>query len=194
MAQETVFCPRCGRSNLPGGAFCEKCGAALSPGQAPQMVSAIPVFVESPYGGFWIRVLAFLIDRVVIAAIFSPLAIFFALRMVAELQQLPRHSPEQLGPILQFVAIVAPLGLVVQWLYEALLASSTWQATVGKRVLNLKVTDEEGYPISFEHATGRFFAKMLSALTLCIGFLMVAFTARKQGLHDMIAGTLVMKC
>jgi uncharacterized RDD family membrane protein YckC len=81
----------------------------------------------------------------------------------------------------------------VQWLYEALLTSSSWQATVGKRILNLKVTDELGNPISFERATGRFFAKILSSLLFCFGYLMVAFSARKQGLHDMLAGTLVMK-
>ena len=107
---------------------------------------------------------------------------------------MPPNGPEQLGPIFHFVSVIVPLGFVVQWLYEALLTSSSWQATVGKRVLDLKVTDEGGNPISFERATARFFAKLLSSLTLGIGFLMVAFTNRKQGLHDLLAGTLVMKC
>ena len=165
------------------------------PGPVPAATPVVPVIVvASPYGGFWIRVLAYLIDRIVVGAIYSPIAIYFALRMVAALRRLPHNGPEQLGSIFHFVSIVVPLAFLVQWLYEALLTSSSWQATVGKRVLDLKVTDEGGNPISFEHATGRFFAKVLSGLTLGIGFLMVAFTARKQGLHDIIAGTLVMKC
>ncbi|HEY6971192.1 MAG TPA: RDD family protein [Candidatus Angelobacter sp.] len=198
MAQERVFCSRCGESNLAGGAFCQRCGASLgaiaTPVPVPPGMPVVPVvLIASPYGGFWIRVLAYLIDRIVVGAIYSPIAIYFALRMVAELRRLPPNGPEQLGPIFHFVSIVVPLAFVVQWLYEALLTSSSWQATVGKRVLDLKVTDEGGNPISFERATARFFAKVLSSLALGIGFLMVAFTARKQGLHDLLAGTLVMK-
>ncbi|HKF21566.1 MAG TPA: RDD family protein, partial [Candidatus Angelobacter sp.] len=90
--------------------------------------------------------------------------------------------------------IMIPLVLAGVWLYDALLTSSSWQGTVGKRVLRLKVTDLAGNKISFARATGRFFAKLISraVLTMFI-YLVVAFTERKQGLHDLIAGTLVMK-
>ena len=70
--------------------------------------------------------------------------------------------------------------------------SSEKQATVGKMVLGIVVTDINGGPISFARATGRHFAKWLSALILGIGFLMAAFTEKKQALHDMIADTLVV--
>lgn len=163
-------------------------GAASPPPSPVQYMAAV-----QPYGGFWIRLLAYLIDRFIVGAAFSPIAIFFALRMIAELNRYRYDHDAQLGHIFHFVGIIVPLALIVQWLYEALLTSSSWQATVGKRVLNLKVTDEAGNRISFERATGRFFAKILSGLILEIGFIMVAFTPRKQGLHDMIAGTLVMK-
>lgn len=69
----------------------------------------------------------------------------------------------------------------------------SWQGTLGKRILSLKVTDEAGNRISFGRATGRFFAKILSSMFCCIGFIMIGFTERKRGLHDMIAGTLVMR-
>jgi uncharacterized RDD family membrane protein YckC len=82
--------------------------------------------------------------------------------------------------------------LVADWLYFAYQESSPAQATIGKRALGIKVTDLEGNRISFGRATGRYFAKYLSAITLFIGFLLAAFTARKQALHDMIAGTLVV--
>jgi uncharacterized RDD family membrane protein YckC len=73
------------------------------------------------------------------------------------------------------------------------LESSSMQATLGKMALGLKVTDLNGKQISFGKATGRYFAKIISAIILLIGFIMVAFTEKKQGLHDMIAGTLVVK-
>jgi uncharacterized RDD family membrane protein YckC len=94
-----------------------------------------------------------------------------------------------LGAISTFIILV----FIGHWLYEALLTSSSWQGTVGKRILRLKVTDEAGNRIGFGRATGRFFGKILSHLILWIGFIMIAFTDRKRGLHDMMAGTLVMK-
>lgn len=81
----------------------------------------------------------------------------------------------------------------VNWIYEAILESSSKQATVGKMALGLKVTDLNGNRISFARATGRHFAKVLSGMILLIGFFMAGFTDRKQALHDMIAGTLVLR-
>jgi uncharacterized RDD family membrane protein YckC len=78
------------------------------------------------------------------------------------------------------------------WLYEALMTSSSWQATLGKRAMDMMVTDMEGRRISFGRATGRYFAKWVSTLTCGIGFVIVAFTEKKQGLHDMIANTVVI--
>ena len=66
-------------------------------------------------------------------------------------------------------------------------------ATPGKMACGIKVTDLDGRRISFGRATGRFFGKILSTLILLIGFLMQPFTARKQALHDILAGTLVVK-
>lgn len=197
MPQDNIFCPHCGQTNLAGGAFCEKCGASLLPGAtagAAPSAAAVPiVYAVSPYGGFWIRVLAYIIDRIVVGILLGPICFVFALRLAGNLSHFPRHDPVQIVRIIHFAIVVSLLALVVHWLYEALLTSSSWQATVGKRILDLKVTDELGNPISFEKATGRFFAKILSGLLFCFGFLMVAFSARKQGLHDMLAGTLVMK-
>ena len=66
-------------------------------------------------------------------------------------------------------------------------------ATVGKMAVGLRVVTDQGERLDFVHATGRSFAKFVSAIILCIGFIMVAFTERKRGLHDMIASTLVVK-
>jgi uncharacterized RDD family membrane protein YckC len=85
------------------------------------------------------------------------------------------------------------VGILITWLYFTISESSPWQATLGKKLLGLKVADEAGNRIGFGKANGRYWSKILSALILCIGFIMVAFTEKKQGLHDKIAGTLVFK-
>lgn len=84
-------------------------------------------------------------------------------------------------------------GLVSGWLYNALMESSAKQATIGKLACGLVVTDLQGQRISFGQASGRYFGKIISALILCIGFLMCAWTERKQCLHDMMASCLVLK-
>lgn len=83
--------------------------------------------------------------------------------------------------------------VVLDWLYYALMESSSSQATVGKLVMGLKVTDLEGGRINFGRATGRFFGRYISGLILLIGYLMMLWDDRNQTLHDKMAGTLVVK-
>jgi uncharacterized RDD family membrane protein YckC len=133
----------------------------------------------SMYAGFWRRVVAALIDGVLLSLITVPLSLAFdgdggAVNTTAS-------------------ATASTLSTVISWLYSSLMESSSKQATLGKMALGIIVTDLEGRRISFGRATGRYFAKILSALILGIGYLMVAFTERKQGLHDMVAGTLVIR-
>lgn len=98
---------------------------------------------------------------------------------------------------LTMLAFIPILGIVLNivgvWLYFALQESSERQATIGKRALNIYVTDMYGRRISFGQATGRYFSKIISSLILGIGYIMAGFTEKKQGLHDMIAGTLVKR-
>lgn len=84
------------------------------------------------------------------------------------------------------------ISTLLGWLYYAGMESSERQATLGKSVMGIYVTDLYGQRISFLRATGRYFAKILSALILMIGYIMAAFTERKQALHDMLASTLVL--
>jgi uncharacterized RDD family membrane protein YckC/type II secretory pathway pseudopilin PulG len=83
------------------------------------------------------------------------------------------------------------LAVTGTWLYYALLESSSRQATLGKMLLGLAVSDLSGARIGFGRATGRLFAKFLSGLVLDAGFVMAAFTERKRALHDYLAGTVV---
>ncbi len=188
--------------------FCQNCGLTLSSNLAPTQAAAParayaaapPVAYAPPsiYGGFWIRLLAHLIDHVILSAVAAPLFFIMILpaigRIIREAQQNQEPpSPELIVTILSSVFVYIALAFVGQWLYEALLTSSSWQGTIGKRVLRLKVVDEAGNRIGFGRATGRFFAKILSSMFFCIGFIMAGFTERKRGLHDMLAATVVMK-
>jgi uncharacterized RDD family membrane protein YckC len=146
----------------------------------------------SPYGGFWIRLVAYFLDSIILSAVYVPVGLIF---LLPNIRVMSEYDWEQ-GPPLQFlgtILLLSALFLASTWLYEALLTSSSWQGTIGKRVLSLRVTDLEGNRISFARATGRFLGKFLSRMIMDIGFIMVAFTERKQGLHDLLAGTLVKK-
>jgi uncharacterized RDD family membrane protein YckC len=85
------------------------------------------------------------------------------------------------------------VNIVVSWLYYALQESGPHQATLGKRICGLKVIDQNGQRISFGRASGRYFGMILSGCTCGIGYLMAAWTERKQALHDMMAGTFIIR-
>ncbi|MGE3691792.1 MAG: RDD family protein [Novosphingobium sp.] len=142
------------------------------------------------YGGFWIRVGAYLIDAIVLAIAGGVVGGIIG----AVIGLVMASSGGGSGDIAAAAGLVGQLvGIIINWLYFGILESSSWQATLGKKAVGLVVTDEQGRRISFGRATGRYFAKIISALILLIGFMMVGWTQRKQGLHDMIAGTLVWK-
>ncbi len=154
--------------------------AANGEGHAPSAAAA-PAAVE--YAGFWMRAGAFVVDLVLLLALV--LIVAFATGAVLGLAgAVDEEAAEALG---QIIAIAAP------WLYFAGFESSARQATPGKQLLGLKVTDLDGAPISFARATGRHFGRFLSVLTSGIGYLMAGFTEKKQTLHDMMARCLVLK-
>ena len=161
---------------------------------APADASAVP-----EYGGFWIRLVAWLIDAVVMFG--SVLVLSFAAGMVLGIVYgflgVPLAEAEGVTESEQIIALINALmnslAIVLYWVYYATFESGPWQATLGKYLLHLKVTDLDGYPISFGRATARHFSKFLSLLFVGLGFLMIGFTEKKQGLHDHIAKCLVIR-
>lgn len=127
------------------------------------------------YAGFWARFFAFLIDAIVLLI---PTGIVVYL--------IDGHFFGENSGWANLARIV------IVWLYYSLQESGPLQATFGKRMLDIKVTDEFGRRISFGRATGRHFSKIISAVILFIGYIMAGFTDKKQALHDIIAGTLVV--
>ena len=153
-------------------------GSAAPP---PPIWDARPIGPEHvAYGGFWIRVVAYIIDGILLTIVCGVVDRLLGINILAT-------DWDHYDPLANVIS------LVIGWLYFALLESSERGATVGKMVMGLRVVTSDGRRLSFMNATGRYFAKILSAIILCIGFIMVAFTDRKRGLHDMIAGTLVIK-
>jgi|SRR5580700_761091 uncharacterized RDD family membrane protein YckC len=199
----TFFCNKCGASNAAGAQFCSRCGTPTAPvaGAVPAAVSgpaysapasypAVAPMAAVRYGGFWIRVVAAIIDAIILRVVVAPVGMIFGGLGLAGgvLPGIPHAGLALLGGGVTFILL-----LFGSWLYEAFMESSSYQATLGKMIFGMKVTDLNGNRISFERATGRHFAKWLSAMILCIGYLMVGFTERKQGLHDLLAGTLVRR-
>jgi predicted Zn finger-like uncharacterized protein len=186
-----IVCPTCNtRYDIPGDKIpqgrtlvetCKNCGG--------QIVTEIEEFQFMAgedefkgYAGFRKRFSAAIIDGFILAVaglIIGGLAGF--------IYGYRTGTPEGAGALGNIV------GVILGWLYFALMESSSKQGTLGKMALGIKVTDLSGNAISFGRATVRHFGKILSTIILLAGYLMVAFTAKKQGLHDMIAGCLVVK-
>ena len=117
------------------------------------------------YAGFWYRILAGLIDNIILAIISIPLAF----------------------------AGIPFMGFFLYWLYFVIFQSSEKRSTLGMRVCDIKIHDEHFNKLGFWRLTGRYFATGLSGIILFIGFFMIAFTKRKQGLHDLVARTIHTK-
>ncbi|GIW92748.1 MAG: RDD family protein [Pirellulaceae bacterium] len=171
----------------PAGSVMQIFSGAVNPYQAPTAPVA-GVVDHVRYAGFWLRFVAAILDGLILYAASLPLIMLRWLVIGEDGEADLYVDPSKAWIDLSFNCV----SIVIYWLYFALLESSAWQATLGKRALGLVVTDLDGNRISFARATGRHFAKILSGCLL-IGYLMAAFTERKQALHDIVAGCLVIK-
>lgn len=212
-----MFCSKCGNPLAAGTAFCQVCGTPASApvaipasgisgssawaGTASQ-VAVSPHWLPTPtrsYAGFWLRLVAHLIDGLIIGMVVMALVVPIALLTGLGGALRGFHPDREPDPamIIAFISsiwVLILIGVLGGWLYNAYCESSEWQATPGKKVLNLVVTDLNGNRISFGRASGRFFSKMISGLIpFGIGYIMAGFTERKQALHDMIASCLVLR-
>ena len=181
-----MTCPHCGADNADNAKFCRQCGKELAAGEFKPTEAASP----SPgalaglalYAGFWRRTAALLIDAIPVGII------SWIVGVSTHTQSIFWWNVEGISDARGFL-----IGAIIGWLYFAMCESSGSQATLGKMIIGLYVTDEGGSRITFRRATGRHFGKYISAVLLCIGFMMAGFTEKKQGLHDMLADTLVMR-
>jgi uncharacterized RDD family membrane protein YckC len=167
-----------------------------NPYRAPVSNSAPSKAMEGEfvgYGGFWRRVAAHIIDQFVVFALLFAISLPFMVVAVA-LGGAGGLEGDEVSPaeiIVQLLSGVAQLAVLIAYAWG--LPSSKYQATVGKMAMGMKVTDLYGQRISFMNAAGRALSKCISAIILYFGFFMIGWDERKQGLHDKIAGTLVLR-
>ena len=215
-----MTCTACGAKTTEGKPFCSSCGAPLvgfSLGRAAQQ-SPAPDYLPAAsatqssatpaanqYAGFWLRVPAAIIDLIILAI---PLAMAVSYLSVAMgswrafLQLHPGQSPQEIVAAFGHTYLFAILCffIVTGWLYFALFESSRWQGTLGKKFIGLSVADLRGNRVTFGRASGRFFggrfmvhAPFIGSLYIAIDCICAGLTSRKQALHDMFAGCLVLR-
>jgi uncharacterized RDD family membrane protein YckC len=173
---------------------------ALTAAAAPHALPTTNAATLEDYAGFWKRVAAYILDFIIL---YIPNVLLQkamggdAAEAAMKQAQLaaPNDAHVMIEAVSQFYTTMMPTILimtVITWLYFAFCESSAWQGTIGKLAMGIRVTDMLGARISLPRALGRYPAKYLSAFIFCIGYLMVAWTQRKQGLHDLIVNTLVL--
>lgn len=145
---------------------------------------------SAPYAGVMRRFFALLIDRLIVNVclfvLFIPLALVASVG--ASVATPLAVSLEGIGAV-----TVWSFFFLADWIYFAILESSERGATLGKRMLGMRVTDCDGQQLSFRLASIRYFSKILSALPVMLGFVMAFFTKKHQALHDLIAETVVIR-
>lgn len=186
-----MYCRKCGTWCEDSAVFCTQCGETLGEkttkedGYHEAAADANVNYTNdyhtnyeggyssmNTYAGFWKRFLAIVIDGIILGIVNGIIA--FALKGVG------------------LTSVVELISILIGWGYYAYMESSEYQATLGKMALQMRVTDLSGNRITFARATGRYFGKYISGLILCIGYMMAGWTEKKQALHDIMAGTLVV--
>jgi uncharacterized RDD family membrane protein YckC len=193
-----MYHSNCGQQNPDDANFCSKCGSQLK---------------GFLYAGFWRRSVALVIDEIVMSFVAGIIGFIIGFVIVKFLLAsgytfaITDGSPELIKTVKTtteihttsisiiglYIFIIFVIEVVLRWLYFALFESSSKQATIGKMALGIIVTDLNGNRISFGRANARYWSKIISGLILLIGYIMAGFTKKKQALHDIITGTLVIK-
>ena len=192
----TFSCESCSAINATNAKFCSNCGASLVNFSASNTdargnkashshdLDSGALVSEFVFAGFWKRVVAYIID----GALFTLVFVLVLSTSQESLEALQSGDQEVVNNLMNHYLYF----YLAWWLYFALMETSSLQGTLGKKLLGIKVVDEQGQGIGFFRATLRHFSAILSSIILSIGYLMSAFTKRKQTLHDMVASCLVV--
>lgn len=196
-----MYCSKCGSWVVETDTACSHCGTPrrpdaapiplavtpepprLAPTTLPEPLTPPPVPLPLPvprYAGFWRRFVTMWVDALVAFPFGLAVRILLGVGVLDSIEWNRDW------------ALVLTFDFTSSWLYAAFMESSRWQGTLGQQLLGIRVTDRRGRRVSFARATGRHFAQLLSVATAGIGYLMVAFHPRKQALHDLVAGCLLV--
>jgi uncharacterized RDD family membrane protein YckC len=180
-------CPKCGTAVDHDLKFCDYCGNPLRPlTSPPQNLSSLVPETRDRYAGFWRRLFATIIDSLIVFFVSLVLTRFLDAANILD-------DSAVSAPTARDALMSSAFGFVFWWIYFAGFESSVLQATPGKLVCNVMVTDSYGNRITFWRASNRYFAKMLTGLTFGLGYLCMLFTPRRQTLHDVLSGCYVMR-
>ena len=158
--------------------------------------------MNTNYAGFWLRFVAVIIDALILGAInWIILAPILAIMGISAAGGFPFSGMDMddIDVAAMVASLMAMFGIawivkrIVDILYHSILESSKFQGSFGKMALGIIVTDSNGNKLDFTKALVRNVCKIISGMTMAIGYIMAGFTEKKQALHDIIAGTLVVK-
>ena len=135
------------------------------------------------YAGFWRRAVALLLDTILVSIVLFAAMMLTLVVVIAAVGQDDAYA----------IPAVSVVSLLVSILWFPVLECGPWQATPGKRIARIYVTDSEGQRISFWRSLGRTLLKFISSIAVMIGYFMAGFTSKKQALHDLMAGCLVVR-
>ena len=177
-----LLCPRCNSTNEPGSQYCFGCGLPIEESRARSAPA-------QPYGaatdtadraGFWVRLAASLVDSIILVFVLLALQAVF---VDGAFSNSADEAASNVVSTVNFVINVAYFGTLV----------AISQATLGKRVFGLYIVRPDGSRVGFGRAVARYFATLLSAAILLIGFIMIGLRRDKRGLHDLICDTVVLR-
>ncbi len=188
-AVPAAVCPRCHQSNEPGAAYCYSCGLPLSPGgRLPGAIMSdrpdAPAFSIGRPAGFWIRLAAFLVDVLLVVAVFLAAWPLLSGQTFTEVSESFLYSEEPIT--------IEDLASIVLNIAYFTVAVALWATTIGKRVFRMYVVRSDGSKVGPGRALARYFASQLSMLIFGVGFVMIGVRRDKRGLHDLICDTVVI--
>ncbi len=200
MTPEIRYCGECGRpsstdelAHFGDHLVCQDCKNGYAQKLREGVTPAPFGTPQFEYGGFWIRVLASILDSIILMVANYVLQVLVWRPLLPASPIQPGMQPAEILRAVWGAAGIATLvNMAISCCYEAFFVARLG-ATPGKMALGLKVVRPDGRPVDLGRAFGRHFAKMLSVMILCIGYIMVAFDSEKRGLHDMICDTRVVK-
>jgi uncharacterized RDD family membrane protein YckC/Tfp pilus assembly protein PilE len=179
-----MYCTQCGYNNPASARFCKNCELDLQAGAIDADRAVKPEILI--YAGFWVRLAAAFLDVLAIAAVVILLVFSIAVLVALTGRDDILHNQ-------QAISIFYWTVICMSAAYYILMESGEHGATFGKRWVNIKVLDAKGDRLSIARALARFLARLFSYLLLLGGFLIQPFTQRKQALHDLLAGTVVVR-
>lgn len=183
-----MFCAQCGQWLAEGEAACPRCGApahgtAIGPLPGAAAAAAPPAVVPVYYAGFWRRFGTGIVDTLVL---YFPASI---VRVLSGADAFGMDSSWSQPAVLRAMLV----NFLLWWLYSALFESSRAQGTLGQQLLGIRVCDDRLRRISFVRATGRCWGQFLSLLTCGFGYLVNLWTKKRQTLHDLAAGCVLVR-